>query len=261
MDLTVFFSNTNTYAQAEQLGLLNPLGLNVNINSEIYTISDKGYQPFKSGFLDPFFQKESSCCPDKYEELKEYISNRMLSYMSWKDGENEYHISVWWLLFDPKEIAHGGFTPGCEDITEMMENFQKNIVRTWAHEYGCTEKDARWLLFKSIYLYLKEEIRQTVLPACLLDCCIALNNEDDCDGRNCCNKPSMKWGQYEWWSGQFDLSALDHCAYFLKADTGCSAIPLTPNTDSNCEGGFQIRFLCNPVYGLNEVVGARHTRG
>ena len=245
------FFNTNTYNQAVKLGLLNPLGLDINESEQIPNELGNGFQPFHYNILDPFFQKESSCCQDKYDEMYEYISNRMLSYMSWRDGENEYHISVWWLLFDPADIAYGGFTPGCEDITEMMEDFQKNIVKSWAQGYNCTENDARWLLFKSIYLYLKEEIRQTVLPACLLDCCITLNNEDECDGSNCCNKPSMRWGQYEWWERQFDRSALEHCTYYLKADTGCSSMPLNRTKFYGCEGYFQIRFLCNPVFGLN----------
>ncbi len=245
---SIFF-NTNTFDQAEILGLLNPLGLDMNENTEITFDPRDGYQPFGYAYLDPFFQKEFSCCQDKYEEIYEYIRNRMLSYMSWRDGEEEYHISVWWLLFDPNDIAHGGYTPGCEEITGVMQAFQDSVVKIWAQGYNCSENDARWLLFKSIYLYLKEEIRQTILPACLLSCDIG----EICDIGDgvCCNCPSLQWGQFEWWSKQFDISALDHCAYYLKADTGCSAIPLTPNADPNCEGGFQIRFICNPVYGLN----------
>jgi RHS repeat-associated protein len=249
------FFNTNTFDQAVELGLMNPLGLNEDDNIYVSSDPDKGFQPFKSDTIDPFFRKASSCCPDYFEYMHSYIRNRMLSYISWSEGE--YNISIWWLLFDPFDISHGGHIPNCNEILycaeieNMVFSFQNDVVGTWAQEFGCTEKDARWLIFKHIYLYLKEEIKQTVLPGCLIDCCVELEAKGMCDDNNCCNNPSMRWRQYEWWSKLFDNSALEYCTYYLKADTGCSSLPRNVPESSTCGGGYQIRFLCNPIYGLN----------
>ena len=246
---SVFF-NTNSYNQAEKLGLLNPLGIGLNTDYTIQRDFGEGYQPFENFCLDPFFVKDYSCCPDNHEVIYQYAVDRLLSY--WSLYDNASFVSVWWLLFDPFRITEGE-SSGDVLLDSMTKAFQDQIVFVWVQEYGCSVDDARWLIFKSIYLYLKEEIRYTVLPACLLACDRAQHKPcGEKGGRidNCCYNPEFEWGQQDLWSNLVSPESINYCDYFLRADTSCQAVPITSDTcNSNC-CGFRIRFLCNPVYGL-----------
>ena len=246
---SVFF-NTYTYLEAEDLGLLNPLGIEVNTDYSIQPIPGKGYQPFKNSYLDPFFDKETSCCPDNYGLIYQYAVDRLLSYWAWKDSSS--FVSIWWLLFDPYNTMEG---ESCGDalMDNETKNFQIQIVQTWSDEYHCSLDDARWLIFKSIYLYLKEEIRYTILPACLLACTHTQDVPCGMKGgvdEDCCYNPEFEWGQQNLWSNLVPPESIRYCDYFLRSDTSCHGVPITSDTCNPYICSFRIRFLCNPVYGL-----------
>ena len=246
---SIFF-NTNSYTQAEKLGLLNPLGIELYTDYSLQHDFGKGYQPFEFFYLDPFFDSNTSCCPDKHDLIYNYAVDRLLSYWSLHDSAS--FVSVWWLLFDPCKITEGG-SSGDVLLDSVTKVFQDQIVLVWAREYGSSIDDARWLIFKSIYLYLKEEIRYTVLPACLLDCDFAHDlpcNKNRGDNENCCFNPEFEWGQQDFWANLVSPESINYCEYFLRADTSCQAIPVTSDTCNSFCCGFRIRFLCNPVYGL-----------
>jgi RHS repeat-associated protein len=227
--------NTNSSDTAKMLGLWNPVDLPYNYYAHITDTPYEGYQPFSSGFLDPFFVTDSFCCPRSAPLIMRAAIEAMLGYMGWKTDTNHY-ISLWYLLFDPDNIAGGGSVPFSNEIKESIVAIQQNVIPQWAEQYQCTREDARWRLFKSIYTYLKERIKYTILlPIC---------------GYYECNTPSFEWGQKDWWQPQYPASALEHCSLFLKADTACRSIALT-TAGLERQGGFQIRFLCNPAYGIN----------
>ena len=237
------FMNTYTYESALELGLLNPLGMDVYTEIEIQSFSGTGYQPFKAVMNDPFFNEKTACCQENFDEMYKSMVERLFSYLSWEG----HYVSLWWLLFDPAEIAEGHHIPYSDEIENIMVDFRKNVVGQWAENYHCSDNDARWLLFKSIYTYLKDEIRRTVLPGCLLDCSI----ETIKSGKSCCYDPDFQWGQGDWWIDYFGTCSIPACQYYLAANSDCQAMPLTAGRCSDFEkGGFQIRFLCNPVYGM-----------
>ena len=247
---SIFF-NTNSYIQAEKLGLLNPLGIELNTDYTIQRDFGKGYQPFEIFSLDPLFDINMSCCPDKYDLIYRYAADRLLSYWSLYDSTS--FVSVWWLLFDPCQ-TQAGESSGDALLDSMTKAFQDQIVLVWAQEYGCSVDDARWLIFKSIYLYLKEEIRYTVLPACLLKCDNTQHTPcGEKGGRidNCCYSPEFEWGQQDLWSNLVSPESINYCDYFLRADTSCQGVPITSDTCNSYCCAFRIRFLCNPVYGLD----------
>jgi len=238
------FMNTYTYESALELGLLNPLGMDVYTEIEIQSFSGTGYQPFKAVMNDPFFNEKTACCQENFDEMYKSMVERLFSYLSWEG----HYVSLWWLLFDPAEIAEGHHIPYSDEIENIMVDFRKNVVGQWAENYHCSDNDARWLLFKSIYTYLKDEIRRTVLPGCLLDCSI----ETIKSGKSCCYDPDFQWGQGDWWIDYFGTCSIPACQYYLAANSDCQAMPLTAGRCSDFEkGGFQIRFLCNPVYGMD----------
>ena len=238
------FMNTYTYDSAVAMGLLNPLGMGVNTDLEIQSSNETGFQPFEAVMTDPFFSEETACCQESFNEMYNIMVERLFSYLSWKG----HYASIWWLLFDPAGIAEGQHIEYSEEIEDMMVDFQRNIVGQWAENYHCSDTDARWLLFKSIYTYLKDEIRRTVLPGCLLECSIEGHERED----SCCYDHDFQWGQGDWWSDYFGTCSLSACQYYLAANSDCQAMPLTVGRCSGPDkGGFQIRFLCNPVYGIN----------
>ena len=237
------FMNTYTYESALELGLLNPLGMDVNTEIEIQSSIGTGYQPFKAVKNDPFFNEKTACCKENFDEMYKSMVERLFSYLSWED----HYVSLWWLLFDPAGITEGQHIEYSEEIEDMMVDFQKNIVGQWAENYHCSDSDARWLLFKSIYTYLKDEIRRTVLPGCLLSCIIEGFGSVD----SCCYDTDFQWGQSDWWIDYFGTCSIPACQYYLAANSDCQAMPLTVGRCADFEtGGFQIRFLCNPVYGM-----------
>lgn len=238
------FMNTYTYESALELGLLNPLGMDVNTEKEIQNSNETGYQPFKAVKNDPFFNEKTACCQENFDKMYKSMVERLFSYLSWEG----HYASLWWLLFDPAGIAEGQHIEYSEEIENMMVDFQKNIVGQWAENYHCSDNDARWMLFKSIYTYLKDEIRRTVLPGCLLDCSIEKSKK----GNSCCYDPNFQWGQGDWWIDYFGTCSIPACQYYLAVNSDCQAMPLTVGRCADFEtGGFQIRFLCNPVYGMD----------
>ena len=245
---SIFF-NTNSFAEAKQLGLLNPVGLPVDDIPAVYKDMGVGYLPYEANMIDPFFDKDTECCRENIETRRSKMADRLLSYISWND-EGQLYISLWFLLFNPSHEPVG------HSLDSALNNFQTSIVQTWADQYGCSLEDAQWRLFRSIYLYLRDELKYKLLPECLQTCNLS-NPEHNCEelepeDKSCCNKnPQLEWGQYEWWTETFDPKILDYCEYFLKADTSCSSIPLTTDSCNTFNCGYQIRFLCNPVYALN----------
>ena len=237
------FMNTYTYESALELGLLNPLGMDVNTDIEIQNSNETGFQPFNAAMVDPFFKEETACCQENFDKMYISMVERLFSYFSWEG----HCTSIWWLLFDPAKIANGQRIKYSDEIEKIMVDFQKNIVDQWAENYHCSDSDARWLLFKSIYTYLKDEIRRTVLPGCMLSCSIG---DGDTMHDICCHKPEFYWGQSGLWSDYFDVGTNNCCDYYLSANDDCPACPLTAGRCFGQQGGFQIRFLCNPVHGI-----------
>ena len=235
------FMNTYDYATADSLGLLNPLGLEVNMNTDLQPEPSSGYQPFPPIRIDPFFNRLTACCEDSFDEIYQSMVTRLFSYLSW----DEHYGSVWWLLLDPDSLAEKQIYD--ETIVGFMRSFQHDVVRKWASEHNNSINDARWLLFKSIYTYLKDEIRRTVLPGCMLSCSIG---DGDTMHDICCHKPEFYWGQSGLWSDYFDVGTNNCCDYYLSANDDCPACPLTAGRCFGQQGGFQIRFLCNPVHGI-----------
>ena len=246
---SIFF-NTNSFQEANELGLLNPLGFDIDEDMEIQPSPDNGYQPFMPVMTDPFFNEDYGCCPEMHEDIIAFMHEKLFSYLSWDD----HYASIWWMLFDPACIATGGYVHDCEAITGIMDTLQNIIVNEWANNYQCSTDDARWMLFKSIYLYLKQECRALFMPVCMETCnrtSSDLCGDDQNPPGECCNCPRFQWGQQEWWLDRFDISALGHCEYYLMADKECPSVPLTVGDIHNGQGGFQIRFLCNPIFGLD----------
>ncbi|MBR3467951.1 MAG: hypothetical protein IKH15_12140 [Bacteroidales bacterium] len=238
------FMNTYDHKLAENLGLFNPLGMAVDLSTQIQTDRNKGYQPFDPINIDSLFYEKTSCCQDEIDELRQHIIRKLNGYLSW-DNNNKY-LSLWWLLDNPEGITSSYCPAEFLPIQNVVVAVHDSILPRWAAYYGGPE-NAKWMLFKSIYTYLKNEVRQTFLPACLLSCSIGQGDRSV----GCCYKPDFQWGQGEWWSRYFGSCSDSICRYYLAADTGCSAMPLTVGgCDDNDMGGFQIRFLCNPVYGM-----------
>ncbi len=236
------FMNTYEYDSAEVHGLLNPLGLVKYLSTDIQRDFETGYQPFDSIKIDPFFGKETKCCNDSVDAMRQHIIRRLNGYLSW---DNNY-LSLWWLLDNPEKIDSSYCPAEFLPIQNAVVAVHNSILPLWATYYGSIE-NAKWMLFKSVYTYLKNEVRQTFLPACLLSCSIGQGDRSV----GCCYKPDFQWGQGEWWSEYFGSCSDSICRYYLDADTGCSAMPLTVGQCADsAKGGFQIRFLCNPVYSM-----------
>ena len=238
------FMNTYDYKSAEDLGLFNPLGMDVDPSTHIQTDREKGYQPFELITADPFFDEKTSCCGSSIDSIRQFMIRRLNGYLSW-DNNNKY-LSLWWLLDNPEGITSSYCPAEFLPIQNIVVAVHDSILPRWAAYYGDIY-NAKWMLFKSIYTYLKNEVRQTFLPACLLSCSIGQGYRTD----DCCYNPDFRWGQGGWWSEYFGACPNSICQYYLAADPNCPAMPLTiGRCDDNDKGGFQIRFLCNPIYGL-----------
>ena len=224
--------NITSFKEADGYGLLNPLGMNLNPGGSITNDPDKeGYQPFKPGLMDPYFEAGvKKCCEKSAAEMREYIMDRMKNYLTWEQNNRKYFASVWYLLFDPDRISVGSGPSVLFDVREAFISMQEGILPEIAEQYSCSKDDARWILFRNIYLYLKEETKATFFTNCYNE--YALYKE-----------PLAK-DQREWHTGDYPEDALESCKYYLYADPACRNRPLTME-------GFEIRFLCNPAYGLN----------
>ncbi|MEG1544229.1 MAG: hypothetical protein RR382_06855, partial [Tannerellaceae bacterium] len=226
--------NTRFYDQAKNNGLFNLLGL-AKSDHGISKDLGLGYQPFENSLIDPSFRLENNCC-DHPESMIDYIRTRLTNYIEWTDGSSTFYISVYYLLFDPEHIAGGGYIPDSDLLYDAMVSMQKEVIPAWMSGYQCSADDARWLLFKSIYYYLREEAKRRYLGNCV---------------KENCYDPPFKWGQQAWWSDHYPLTLLDCCDHFLSADPACPSVPLTM-VDSilSKQGNFQVRFMCNPTYNI-----------
>ena len=239
-DYDSVFMNTYDYDSAVAHGFFNPLGLELNYSIQIQPNSSDGYQPFKASTIDPFFNKLYSCCPDMIDSIRQITMNKLYGYLSWDDN----NLSLWWLLENPAQIDSNNcpaqFLP-IKDVVLAMDS----MITLWS-EYYNNSKNAKWMLFKSSYIYLKDKIRRTVLPACFLNC----NKDSEHNGDSCCYNPAFQWGQESLWQNMFDICSSNVCELYLATDRDCPSLPLTVGSCSEGQGGFQVRFLCDPVYDI-----------
>lgn len=222
--------NVNSYFVAESYGLFNPLGLKFDTQTGISDDQNIGFQPFDKEYFDPQI-KDHECCAEP-EPMIEFIRNRLSAYIQWDNNGITYYASLWYILFDPDNLANGGYVPHCDEIIETITTIQNSIIPTWAHNYNCTDDDARWRLFKSIYLYLREEAKARFILNCV---------------HKNCYESMFEWGQSEWYDFQPPISQMDMSLAYLKPDNNCRVIPIT----GIGRGGYQIRFMYNPVYGID----------
>ena len=234
------FMNTNNYDTAVALGLFNPLGMNKNLSTQIQSNWNSGYQPFDSIWVDPFFDTFFSCCSNSLDTFRRYMIKRLNGYLSW---DNQY-LSLWWLLENPLHIDSVTCPAQYLPIKEVILSMDSMITQL-GESYGDSD-DFKWLFFKSSYIYLKNEIRQNILPACFLRCSLT----HDSNEVDCCYEIPFRWGQAGWWSDYFNTTSCTACDLYLAADDHCHTIPLTQGNCERDQGGFQIRFLCNPIYGM-----------
>ena len=228
-DFDNLFMNTMTFKDAEADGLLNPLAMNVNPYGGLTKDPrDDGYLPFKPNIPDPYFA-DGKCCEKGAEEMKRHITERMNGYLFWEQGGTTYYASVWYLLIDPEGISEGGGPGVIEEVREAFRSMQTVILPEMAEQYQCGLDDARWLLFRNIYLYLREEAKEKFLSSCYYNYGFYQN--------------PLTLDQRPWHADQYPGEALESCVYYLYAQPDCRNQPLTRE-------GYEIRFLCNPVYNL-----------
>jgi RHS repeat-associated protein len=210
------FYAVNTFELAKEFGLLNPVN---------YPNWD--YIPLKESHPDPFLFDEK-CCPDEIKKIRDEFTKALTCYMVIPDlGKC---IGVWYFLFDPDDIAHGGGGVSDHAVIDVFYTMQKTVIPAWASGYNCSEDDARWMIFRSIYTGLKEKYRQLILIECLE------------------YKPPFELDQSDFFSDLYPDNVMGSmCEKYLKADT-CQNMALTVGESWK---GFQIRYRCEPYYGVN----------
>jgi len=150
---------------------------------------------------------------------------------------------LWYVLFDPDSLASGGAIPPHLDslIVSLIVQMQDTIIPAWAAGYGCSLNDARWRLFQSSYIAIREQVRHRVLMSCLYP------STPEHAGWQIYS-PEFTAGQGDYYRPLYPESATSICNNLFQADTSCRNMALTVAPYS----GFQIRFLCNPLYGVDE---------
>ena len=212
-------NNINTYKEAYHLGLLDPI--------KSYYSWD--YMPTKETYPDPFlFDRE--CCPDEVEQIRDEVSKALTCYI--EIPELNRCIGVWYFLFDPDDIAHGNGGVSDPAVIEVFYEMQNVTIPALASGFGCSEDDARWRIFRSIYTMIREQYRQLILVNCV-------KIEEGY---------KFTWGQSDYFSDQYPGNVIGSmCDNYLTADTSCKNMAITVGG----RAGFQIRYRCQPGYGIN----------
>ncbi|MDD4395862.1 MAG: hypothetical protein PHQ33_08250, partial [Bacteroidales bacterium] len=228
------FATTFFYADALNAGLWNPASLDFDTTTHISNSPDMAFCNFDDQIEDPYF-KNINCCEIFKNKIKAHIAEKMSRYITWNYDDTMRSVSLYYCLFNPDSIAPTRTLPYAMDsvAAQSVINIQNDVIPEWATQYECTENDARWRLFQSVYQYLKQEAKNLFAPTCLF--------------KSTLYSPNFSINQEDYYANLFPPSATEICNYYLKADTACTNVPLTVAPYP----GFQIRYLCQPVYALS----------